>query len=245
MKMLLKFPEDNVVPLILLLLISLLSSTTNAQYNNVGVRPGDWMTHLLLYQGKNYPTPYPWILNRTILYVDGAWVKLNYTALWTNKTKEERVISGDVSKGAEYISPMLIPSNLGIGDRILLKITEYFELDITFEKEERMEVELELQGIVVERTLVSARFSFGQPPWPLVNVTASWDKETGILVFMFSQHETFNSTCKLIATNAFRTNNNEEPPQLNYQLVVAVVSIIIFGVLVTYAIFKPHRKRNV
>lgn len=240
--MLLKFRKEIAVSLILLLLVCSLNFTVNAQYGKVGVRPGDWMVHYLLYQGKNYPTPYPQILYRTILSVNDAWVELNYTAFWTNGTIEKKVVGGNVSKGAEGISPILIPPNLNVGDRILLKITENFELDITIEEEKRAEVNL--NGQTVERTLISARFSFGQPPWPLVNVTASWDKVTGILVFMLSQHETFNSTCSLRNTNAFITNNNEKPLQLNYQLVVAIATIIILIVLTTYAIFKLPKKEK-
>lgn len=248
--MFLKNPNRIAVLLILTLIFFLLSSATKAEYGNVGVRPGDWMTHVYVYMGSGRPINYQYFINRTVLSIHGGEVELIYIAHWTNGTTETKIVRGNVSRGAEYISPVLIPPNLDAGEHIHLEIGEGAELDITFEREFKGNVTLTrdvmgaMESITVERTLISASFTFGKPPWPLINATATWDKATGILVFMYSQHERFNSTSKLFDTNAFMRGNNEESPQLSYHLVAAVATVITLVILITYAIFKPKKEKG-
>lgn len=237
--MILMFSNKVIIHLILLVVFSAISTIN---YHNAGVKPGDWMVHSLVYTGRYHPEPFPYIIKRTVLSVNGNEVILKYTALWTNGTLEEKIVSGDISRGAEYISPVLIPPNLGVNDCLYLKITENFRLNIFIENEDK--VTINLQNNTLERILVSARFSIGQSPWPLINVTAFWDKATGILVFMHSQHERFNSTCRLLDTNVFMRSEDEEPFQLSYPLVVTAATISVFVVLTTYAILKPVKRRK-
>jgi len=214
---------------------------------SVGVKPGDMMIHDLLFEGIPPPV-YADFIFREVLSVDGTWIKLNYTAFLSNKTIDTKIVEGDLMEGPEYIFPVIIPSNLEVGDEIYSEALEKLGIKggrIIVKGERTAEVKLGGGGHerTFVRTLIYSEFSYGTPPWPSANVTAEWDKTTGILAYMYSRQRDFNLTVKLVETNAI-TENVGSSFLPDYRLIVALATLGLLTALVTYSIFKSQGKRK-
>ena len=67
----------------ILSLLSLLSNLCIGANYSVGVKPGDWIEHEFSYSGVP-PSPYIVWVRRELLEVNGTWVRLNYTEVYSD-----------------------------------------------------------------------------------------------------------------------------------------------------------------
>lgn len=217
------------VLLCILFLLSLLTNLCVSVNYSVGVKPGDWIEHKFYYSGLP-PSPYIVWVRREMLEVNGTWVRLNYTAVYSNGKIIREQIEGDVSKGPEKVFPALIPANMKEGDEISVESIPEAKIIIEWEGEKEI--------FNITRTLVNSTFEIGRPPFPTIKVSASWDKDSGILVRSFSIHRNFNLTVRLVGTNAWRIK------QIYFYPLVIVIGIIFTIIMMIGMILYTLRKQG-
>jgi len=213
---------------LMLLFIISLNFNVLADGQKVGIKPGEWVEHFLEYEGY-IPTAYIWLIDREVLEVNGTWIKLNYTAFWTNGTISSKIVEGNVSKGPELIFPAIVLADLEKGDQIYI---EDIETTVLVDGEENREI----PSLNITRTLIHSSASIGYPPFPTINFTAYWDKATGILVYMFSEHRDFNLTVTLYNTNAFAQYPTFTDP--GFITVMGMTGFLV--ALIAYAVYKKY-----
>lgn len=211
--------------ILLLALLLMLSTAMLVSAQNVGVKPGDWITYSVSFTGTPDPTHEVTSANMTVLAVQGKTIQVNILSTYSNGTQVSTNSTLDLATGY-LIDNFIIPSGLTTGN----------EFNSNMGNMGKMMITNTTQGTCVgaTRTVVSATYG---------NNTYFWDQATGVSVEGITVEP--NYTMHSLATNTNmwtpQTTSGSYPDMMLIYVVIIVIVVII--IIVAAALAMSRRRR--